>query len=189
MLLKDILLIENEQEVHLPEYLVEYLHEHCQPYLQAVGNDLTKLMYRGISRNRLSRLNEIPGMLNCAYIPGSNDERIPRNSKQSVHDKANELFTQYYGAPFRNGVFVTGKKISAGKYGTPVAVFPIGEFKYCWSKSILDMYIATPPGDKPKDELYEKIKHSYQTTDLPAGIRSNNEIMLYCDSCLVYVAV
>jgi hypothetical protein len=36
MLLSEILLKEDEQEVHLPDYLVEYLHKHCQPYLQAV---------------------------------------------------------------------------------------------------------------------------------------------------------
>lgn len=192
MLLSEIKIL--KENVQLPDYLVAYIHEHCQPYLQAVGSDLNYLMYRGISNNRLKRLHEIPELPNCAYIPGHNENRAPRDTQQQYHDTANEVFNETYGVPFRNGLFVTGAEHTAKYYGKPVLVFPIGEFKFCWSYTVRDMAYIAPSNDVPHGKLgiedFKSIlKTAYQTTDLKKAIRMGNEIMLYCDNCLVYTAV
>ena len=196
MLLKEIKIL--NENVQLPEHVVAYIHEHCQPYLQAVGNDLSAVLYRGITKRRLSRLQEVPGLSNCAIISGHHESRDPLDTPTVYHDMANEIFTELYGAPFRNGIFATGSLPTAKGYGSPVAIFPIGDFKFCWSSTVVDMSnlvagnVDYYEGDHNKEEetnFIHTLRTQYSNKNLKAAIESKKEVMLYCDSCLVYVAV
>lgn len=194
MLLKEIKIL--KENVQLPDEVIAYIHEHCQPYLNAVGGDLTQLMWRGVSDNLISRTQAIPGLPNSSIIPGKYSNRRPRDSHPDAHDILNDLFEQYHGVPFRNGVFVTGDEIEAETYGSPVIVFPIGEFKFCWSPVIMDLSDHVPgQGTNIEDyddltiKLDKLVRVRYQTSDLPSAILSKKEIMLYCNKCLMYIPI
>ena len=192
MLLNEIKVL--NESVEIPDPLVDYIHRHCQPYLNAVGNDLTKLMWRGVSKNFIRRIPAIQGLPDCSFIPGHYENRRPRDSHIDAHNIANELLVKYHGLPFRNGVFVTGSHKEASSYGVPVIIFPIGEFKYCWSSTIMDLSDHVPSiansvfdHERLTEKLDKMFSLHYKTTDLKNAIFSDNEIMLYCDKCLLYI--
>lgn len=54
----------------------------------------------------------------------------PRDSTRSMHDRLNSFFTDQFGGPIRNWMFVTGRKNDALMYGYVHAIFPIGEFDW-----------------------------------------------------------
>lgn len=192
MLLKEIKSLTEEIEIHQP--VIDYIHRNCQPYLNEVGNDLTKLMWRGVSRNFIRRIPAIQGLPDCSFIPGHYADRQPRDTHEAAHKIANELMVKHHGLPFRNGVFVTGSHAEASDYGEPVLIFPIGEFKYCWSPTITDLSDHVPGGansvfdhERLTEKLDKMFSLYYKTTDLKNAIFSENEIMLYCDKCLMYI--
>ena len=195
MLLKDLIIL--KEDIEFPEPVLNYINEHCQPYLDAIGHNMTgRLLYRGVSRSLIGRLPAIPELPNCSIVPGHYDNRKPRDTHIDVHNEMNRMFNEYHGAPFRNGLFVTGSLKEAKSYGEAVVIFPIGDFKFCWSPLIIDLIDHVPSNknvnwdhDQVTEKIDRMIKLRYKTTDLPNAIVSDNEIMLYCDSCLVYVAV
>lgn len=192
MLLNEIKIL-NEM-VEIPSHIVDYLHRNCQPYLNAVGNDLTRLMWRGVSDKLLRSTATIQGLPNCSIIPGKYSNRRPRDSHPDAHDMLNDMFEEYHGEPFRNGIFTTGDYIEADAYGSPVIIFPIGEFKFCWSPVIMDLSDHVPSKAAQIDDyddltmkLDKLVRVRYQTTDLSSAILSKKEIMLYCDKCLMFI--
>lgn len=183
MLLSEIFLKENS---FLPNNVVAYLREHCQPYMQAVNDDLSKFLYRGVSNNAISnaKRTEIDNVyITTGYYPN----RIPTDTSASSHKLANDFFQKKFGVPFRNGIFTTGSLNDARYYGHEVVIIiPIGNFKFCWSKNTLDM-VGILPGDGSIDDkaFLEKLDQTYQITNLPKAISSKHEVMLYCNECLM----
>jgi hypothetical protein len=188
MLLKEI--VQLKENIQLPANVVEYIHQHCQPYMQAVGGDLTHLMYRGISNRSTSRAK--PTNMSDVYItPGFSQNRKPVSTEQELHDLANRVFVKRLGLPFRNGLFVSGDMSMAKDYGDKVVIIiPIGQFKFCWSKEVDDMVMVLP-GPKSGQHYDENVEYftgkleTYQSTDLRGAIASHHEIMLYCNECLM----
>lgn len=191
MLLKEIFLKENAD---LPEEVYNFVHEHCQPYLSMVNNDLSKLMYRGVSPEFISRTPAIPGVPDSSIVPGHYRDRRPRDTHPDIHDYINKKFAEVYGTPFRNGLFATGSNEQAEEYGESVIIFPIGNFKFCWSPTIRDVadhapsFVMSRWHREDTFQVFDRlIENDYKTTDLSAAIASGNEIMLYCDKCLMYI--
>ena len=60
-------------------------------------------------------------------------KRKPVSTPIEVHNFANAYFEDEFGVPFRNGMFCTGDSTFARDYGNLYLVFPVGNFKYCWS--------------------------------------------------------
>jgi hypothetical protein len=153
-----------------------------------------RLLYRGVSRSLIGRLPAMPELPNCSIVPGHYDNRKPRDTHPDVHNEMNRMFNEYHGAPFRNGLFVTGSLKEAKSYGEAIVIFPIGKFKYCWSPTITDLSDHVPGGansvfdqEKLTEKLDKMFSLYYKTTDLKNAIFSENEIMLYCDKCLMYI--
>lgn len=175
----------------LPDDVVEYIDNHCSPYLDAVRNDLNRFMYRGVSRNAISKAKPT-GIKNLYIVPGHYAAREPLAMFIGDHHKLNDEFTKHFGKPFRNGLFVTGSFEMASYFGDKIAcIFPMGQFAFCWSSAIAD--INSEYGDLSEkgdriEKVIELLPQLYQTTDLVGAIRSQNEIMLYGDQCLMYVA-
>lgn len=186
MLLSEIFLKENLQ---LPEDIVALIHKDCQPFLHEMGNDLSHLLYRGVSKKSLQRAKptNIP---NLYIVPGYYDNRNPRDTAIEVHIEINKRFVQKFGVPFRNGVFVVGDSGLTGAYGNELAVIiPIGNFKYCWSPKVMDLFSELEDFEFEDDEdadFYD-IVDSYQTSGLKQAVSTTSEIMLYCNSCFMYI--
>ena len=123
------------------------------------------------------------------------DDRRPQEMDPLDHDYLNQYFTQEYGAPFRNAIFVSGDFNSAGYFGRVYSIFPIGEFKFLWSPRIDDLNFAhhdlldglfadrtIPPTKVQRAQgLIKALRNvDYRTTDLKAAADSGNEIMIRC---------
>ena len=157
----------------------------CQPYLSQVKDPM--MLRRGVARKG----DRMAFGKKQAHLTGRN----PRGVQMKKHHEAvNKYFTSEFGLPFRNGVMASGDQMMVGVFGTDVAVFPIGEFKFLWSPNVRDLndQIIMKWADevlhsnlhrrKEESKLIDLISNSgYQTTDLQAAIESKNEVMIWVE--------
>ena len=205
MLLQEIKLL--NENLQLPPGAEELIHLLCQPYLQAVGNDLTHFLYRGVSESAIERAKPADGVANAYRIKGHYTARDPRSVPIMVHN----MFNRSFHLPFRNGIATTGNINHAKHFtaGTPCIVMPVGRFDFCWSPTIADLGSEfTEMGmDELGEEYYDnedefingntitsagreyvrKITDQYRTTDLKAAILSGHEVSIYGRQCLLIV--
>ena len=130
----------------------------------------------------------------------------PRDTPLFVHNAVNGLLQKTFGKPFRDGLFATGYGNDAAIYGKVHIVIPIGTFEWLCSgetdgnmRDLTGTYkrnvesIAssgnwnTASIEMQQDALYatiEDISSSewYHNDFLQTCIKSENEIMLWCDS-------
>lgn len=135
---KQFLIRENDEEG--PEHVeakrvAALIKRDCQHYLQEVGfdsrNPSASLMYRGI-KNKAEPFQEMT----------ARTDREPVDSSKTVHKALDDYFEKRFHFRFRsNGTFCTGSRTFATSYGHTYAIFPIGDFKYCWSPEIEDAYV------------------------------------------------
>lgn len=153
--------------------IISSIKTSCQPFLEQIQSlDLSQhRLYRGM--NSYSKFGTKPAHKN----------RLPVSTDLRVHRIMDEWFLQNVGFRARSeAVFATGDYETASMYGTVYTILPIGEFKFCWSNNVQDMY-----ADYPKPHKEEKILHNflnrsnYQTTDIANAIKSKKEIMIKCE--------
>jgi len=70
--------------------------------------------------------------------------RIPSSTPQDVHNYINVWFNDTFGWHVRNGVFTTGKLITASDYGTAYIFFPVDGYKFVYAEGISDLFIFLP---------------------------------------------
>ena len=164
----------------------------CQPFLQQVRDPMT--LRRGVSRN----------------YADDKDMGRPMFSKKQAHLKdrrtkamnhgfasfTNRYFKEEFGKPFRNAIMTTGDQMHASIFGTDVAVFPIGPFRFLWSPNVTDLNYdivrMAENRDYPIDAaitfspslkgIYYGLEDAaYQDTDLQSAINSKHEIMIWAE--------
>jgi hypothetical protein len=174
-----------------PEEVLSLIKKDCKPFLRQKAKG--ERLYRG---SKLLEYNDF-----CIITPKKN--RKPRDTDPIIHKKFDELFMKYHGIKARSeAVFTTPDYTVAGYYGVGGLVFPIGDFKYLWNPNVKDL--TTNPGGKDytqkpwykqifneimilisKDESIEDVMEGtvrdYKSTGLKDAMRSNNEIMIFCD--------
>ena len=123
--------------------------------------------------------------------------REPVDTDHNVSSTADKWFEKKFGIKYRsNSLFVTGNLGTAEEYGETVAIFPIGEFSFCWSPKVSDFTYSLIKGSELTDgfdELEEVTRHmdlaDYTSTNLIAAIDSGNEIMIHCPAGFYAVTV
>ena len=165
------------------------LFDNCYPFIkELVGNhfsEFDKFLYSGRSNK--------PKF----YRAKIRTNRRPLDTHPIIHDMIDKVLYEKFGFHARsNALFCTGNAQKAYGYGIVYCIFPVGKYKYIWSPKIEDLYkyfsrkseeILMKIEDekeyyKMKEKLKNKIKkiaNSYKDTDLRAGIKSGNEIMLW----------
>lgn len=110
------------------------IQELCQPFLtQSKGLPL----YRGYG----GTLKSFAGMRTVAV----RKDRQPRDTSLYVHGLLDAYFQEKFGVKVRSeGLFCTGDRETAERYGKANYIFPIGEFKFVW---------GTHRGDPVSDTL------------------------------------
>ena len=109
----------------------------CQPYIKFLQecddniliDDSHKMLIRGM------------GKLDVDYQKIS--EQMNRTSKDTpahFHNFLNGLFEDKFGWKVRNGAFCFFRDYGRSGYGLNYYVFPIGDFEYCWSEDINDLF-------------------------------------------------
>lgn len=132
--------------------------------------------------------------------------RAPRDTHPDLADVIDDMLEQKFGwRPRESSIFCTGALSVARAYGKIYRVFPIGQFKYVWSKEIRDITRKIPillanvgamskdvDEDYPKEVLadfYETLSDNFEGSfldhDLLGAIQSKNEIMVSCDKYLI----
>lgn len=107
---------------------VAFMHEHCQPWLNAVPLDTP--VYRGTHTT------------NKVFVRAVRPDRDPRDSNWDVHDLYNKLIEMVGGVANRtNSAFVTSSTVSANIYGNVRVAIPAGNFNYTWSPVWSDWFV------------------------------------------------
>jgi hypothetical protein len=159
------------------------IKKNCQPYLAQVNDPMS--LRRGVNRDYDADPQAGRPMFNKKKSHLS--DRKPRGSSMQIwHSVVNDYFTAEFGHPFRNATMTTGDQLHSSGFGTDVAVFPIGNFKFLWSRHVKDInHQFRQDGwdiQGSKQRLLNAIAASeYQTTDLQAAIDSKNEIMIWAE--------
>jgi len=110
--------------------VVEILLRDCRPFLAAVDYDLRDPLVRGVQIAPTS-----------IVAVKTNKNRKPVDMPQIVTDAIDDYFQETTGVRWRTtSVFATSNEHAAMFYGPLYAVFPIGEFHYCWSQRVSDLF-------------------------------------------------
>lgn len=195
-LLEELLSLVENESADLNQKQKEIILRDCGPFIEEIGgieNVIDYPLYRGGSFKNAEQID------NDVFIGKIRSDRRPKSMPIRLHNKINALFIQKFGFAFRNGAFVTGHSIDAGHYGNVSVCVPIGEFHYCWSTVVRDLYsylqlysrktfnagINVYDGSNNDDLLdsvfdyFEKeLFPTYRVNNLIAGIKSGNELMI-----------
>lgn len=166
------------------EQAATVIHRDCQPYLQQIRNNVSSGLYRGVLSHIVYNQNFLKSRVEI--------DRQPMSTPFRLHAMVDDWFLEHYGNRYRsNSVFATGSDEQARPYGDVFALFPIGDFKFCWSANIHDLYdewgtIERESKTMDEDKLREIINKTltrgeYRTENLPAAIKSGHEVMLKCE--------
>jgi hypothetical protein len=168
------------------------LQRNCKQFLNEANIDVnnianTKLLYRGVSRT-------IPTMqrIECPH------HRSPMNTDPQVHQIIDAWFVKYTRVGYRsNAFFGTGDFKNAEFYGQPCAIFPVGDYEYCWSPNVKDLTITLQQNNTEistatksntlevaVDNMLKKSKYLCNVR-LDEAIASGNEVMIHCKSAFI----
>lgn len=188
----------NENENISLEEAVKIFHDNCKPFQKEIGFNNSfdfEPFYRGMKNK--------PNIL----IGSVRTDRKPMNTPLPIHEFMDNWFYKKFGVKFRsNAMFTIKDKPNAKFFGDVYIVFPIGEFKYCYSNDVFDLYdliiskiqqytdinatdINTFLSDKQHlktvIDIVEKIliDSNYVDSNLKA-LSVNSEIMINCKSYL-----
>lgn len=175
-------------------YDSEMLLELCMPYIKECRK-ADKFLCRGYGSNNAPILRRKP-----------RKDRKPKDTDLQVHNVIDDLlYKKFKWKPRSEGVFTFGGSdayfANYKQYGNPYIVFPIGDFKFVWSKEIDDLtfYLSTRVRIldfdykllKPiEDIMYRlvKVSEKYTDKDLPSAIKSGCEVILKCKEYFMFDA-
>jgi hypothetical protein len=160
--------------------VVSQIRRNCQPFLSQTQQPI----WRGMSRARNTKLFDT--VETSAY-------RAPRDTPDIINTYICSWLKKTFNIPFRkeHTLFATGSSSEAGGYGISFAVFPIGEFQYCWSpryKDLTDEFLSMQNKQFTALEIQQTVNDTMTVgdyvlnKDLDRAVSSRNEIMIYCKS-------
>jgi len=161
-----------EKEDPTLQKIFELIGKNCKPFLKMINNQYDLYcLYRGISKKFAHDFFAKKKV---------RKNRIPRDTQFEYHSAIDEALYKKFKIRGRSEcLFVTGQPLNAVKYGDVYLIFPIGNFKFIWSKSIEDLFDITFKAKEDK-KFYTNLANKYQTTNLKKAIESGNEIMIKC---------
>lgn len=120
------------EDVGTPPFEVaQILIQDCSPFLAEINYDLYSYkLWRGAKK--LDRNIE---------LFQTNKFRKPVDMPPAVSEAIDDYFEEKTGARWRStSVFASGNPSAARYYGNLFCLFPIGEFHYCWSPRVSDLF-------------------------------------------------
>lgn len=111
----------------------EIIVRDCEPWLKSLPG-LDYLIWRGARR--------APKQIGFVEKIATHANRMSVDSGASLHNRLDAFFDEKFGIKFRssNIVFGSGSPVIASNYGTTGVIYPIGNFKCCWSPDIEDLF-------------------------------------------------
>lgn len=158
----------------LLDKMLTMVEKDCQPFLKQANN----LFFRGTKHKmKDDYINKMT----------ARKDRKPLDSPMTIHKESDKIFKEKFGWKARSeGVFAS-TSYHVGSYGKVWMFFPIGNFKYVWSPTVTDWWIAVEDaiGHKPTqgmmDNFLPELINKYTDKDLKkASPYSTREFMFYC---------
>lgn len=113
--------------------VLDTIYDNCMPYLKMVN-----------ARRETANITMMSGRSNkgLSFIDSVRLDRKPVDTPPDIHKILDDTFDKKFGFRARsNAIFVTGDYYNAEDYGDKVyMIYPIGNFKFVWSNSIVDLY-------------------------------------------------
>lgn len=164
------------------ENILNTIKRDCDPYLSMINRNLSMYpIYRGVYRHNYGTSIE-----RGFWQYQTNQFRKPKDMPLSVHQYIDNWFLNKFGIKYRSqAVFGTGSMMLAAEYGSPHMMLPIGNFNFCWTPILEDLYKEFDGADAMYgQEAINKWMSSLQyrqNDNLKLAIESGNEIMISCD--------
>lgn len=129
--MKLISLYESNSDLSLEE-AVKIFHDECKPFQKEIGfNGIFD--FKPLKRGMKNKSNILIGNVR--------PDRKPTDTPLPIHQFMDNWFYKKFGVKFRSNAMFATKSQSAQTYGDVYIVFPIGEFKYCYSTVVSDLYV------------------------------------------------
>lgn len=119
--------------------IADKIRAHCQPFLQANSDALQnhQFLFRGVK-----------GATSLVIQGDVRNDRTPRDTPLVWHKALDQFFVNQFNWPYRSAaLFATSNINNAYDYGKPYAIFPIGEFKICYSPIVEDITMDLAGGE------------------------------------------
>ncbi len=163
--------------------IISVIENDCHYWVEELGGINNVLfnspVYRG--RENLFSNNEEMIKEKCPT------NRQPVSTNLRLHTIADNWFlnNENIGLRFRSkALFVVGDLDAASIYGSPAILAPIGDYDYCWSPRISDLFAAFSglPLTVSKDQINQILDDGkYQFNfGIKQGIKLHHEIMINC---------
>lgn len=131
-------LVEDEKDAKV---MANLILRDCKPYLEQISYNIKEYpLYRGVPDSRLT----------FGALPNP-ENRPSRDTPTKIHEAMDNWFEKKFGIRYRsNALFVTGDKnmtsdyYAGMTYGDLLLIFPIGDFRFCWSTKADDVMDELP---------------------------------------------
>lgn len=163
---------------------LQLIKRDCGPWLKHVGKHL---VYRGFVFRPRTKTS-----IEDVFLCQVRKDRRPKDSSKELHDLVNEYLFKHSGIHYRSEAVFVGALDMAQEYGSPFAIFPIGDFHYAWSKDIKDPWAENEDDttQEQREENLAKLKKKLESRDdvyiydkgIDEALRLNHEIMISCNS-------
>lgn len=144
------------------QQVAEIIKKECKPFLEKK----TLPIYRGVPRATIS-FNQHP------------HGRKPRDSDPTFNFMFNAAFKEAFNVNSvrTQSIFSTGNAAVTAEYGEPCFFFPVGDFKFGWSKFFIDSFENASHIDKRIAAYY--IEHS--------NVKKNNDEYAFTSTAIVMI--
>lgn len=149
--------------------IFDILKKNCNPWITV---SKWRPIYRGSKM-----INPYDDFVKIPVRPDKQDPDIP----STIQIKFDSLLKDKgHAALLSNSVHVTGDVNDAKMYGRVFVIFPIGEYQISWSPNVRGLMGALYRDGKQINKV-ENLTPTYLDDDLPAAIKSGNEILIKCN--------
>lgn len=127
---------------------------------------------------------------NLGWIRGNNPGKNSLLLDRLLYLSINDIMISHFDIPFLDGIKVSSdldyiKDQTDGNYTIPCRLSPIDQFHFCWSPQYSNISDSYTDLDLSYTELFHDIANKYRTENIYRAIDSGNEIMIYCNRCVV----
>jgi hypothetical protein len=146
--------------------IIKSISVKCKPFLtQSEGNPL----YRGINRVKVGADGKLVRQTGIASFAPHPKNRPSRDSSVNFNISFDTMMDCAFGIKDvrTHSVFASGNPAIAGSYGDEHVIFPVGEFKYVWSRLVNDSVAQN-------DWLDKIAKYGSQNGETLSGILIKN---------------
>ena len=122
----------DEQQIMEAAKKIKYA---CAPFIKNNFNYINdgEYLYRGVKGSDANMDLIISGNVRT--------DRVPRDTPRAWHFLLDEFFLRQFGWKYRSGsIFATQQTNQASDYGAIFVIFPVGEYKICYSPMITDAF-------------------------------------------------